>query len=296
MINVRTLFTKYHVQYIDRGKNTSRGNVNIQCAFCGNADRSFHLAVNETTGYYYCFRNQRHKGLNITTLLKKLNIPPSEYRGLKLEEEDQTTFEDKRDYSAWNYFEPAEESQEALDYLESRLFSDPIGVCRQFNLKVSKEGEWAGRLLIPLYPVGWTGRAMREHLTLRYDAHTNEGGYYLFKQRSSSCILQEGAIDCMRIASVSSQFDVIGKCRMALSLAILTYLRDANYSSIFVAPDNTVSYSEARAERNLIRSYCTTAEVTNFTPPKPNKDFGATSESDTRRLLTTLGAERMVKL
>ena len=35
MINIRQLFQKYRIQFIDRGKNCSRGNVNLQCPFCG---------------------------------------------------------------------------------------------------------------------------------------------------------------------------------------------------------------------------------------------------------------------
>lgn len=294
MINIRQLFQKYKISFIDRGPNTSRGNVNIQCVYCGNADRSHHLAVNETTGYFYCFRNPRHKGQNVVTLLKRLNIPTSEYAGLELKEESQIVYEDIRDYSAWNHFTPAEESQEALDYLESRLFSDPVSICQMFNLKVSTEGRWVGRLLIPMTPVGWTGRRMRDHLTKRYDAHTNEESYFLFKHRSSSCILLEGSTDCMRIASVSSQLDVIGKCRMALSPAILLYLKEANYSTIYHSPDTGVPHSVARAERLMIKSYCTMAEVISLAPPNKRKDFCVTPESETRQLLSTLGAERMV--
>lgn len=254
------------------------------------------MAVNEALGYYFCFRNPRHKGQNVVFLLKKLNIPRTEYESLKFQEEAPTTYEDHRDYSAWNYFEPAEESQEALDYLENRLFSDPVTICRTFNLKVSREGEWAGRLIIPLIPYGWTARSMREHLTLRYDAWCSEGSYFLFKQRSSSCIILEGSIDAMRIGSTSSQFDVIGKCRMALSSAILTYLRDASYASIYHSPDASVPYSTARTEKKLIQSYCTEADVFSLSPPNKRKDFGATPESETRQLLSTLGAERMVSL
>ena len=294
MINIRQLFQKYHIQFVDHGKNVGRGNINITCCWCGNADKSFHLAMREDTGYYFCFRNPRHKGQNVVSLLKRLSIPAKEYASLDLKEEDPSIYKDERNYSEWLYFEPAEENQEALDYLEERLFVDPVAICQKFNLRTSPEGQWAGRLLIPLTPVGWTGRAMREHFQLRYDAWTNEGSYFLFKQRSSSCILLEGGIDCMRIASVTSQFDVIGKCRMALSPAILAYLRDANYASIYHSPDASVSYSVSHTEKKLMQSYCTRTDVFSLVPPNGRKDFGITPETETRQLLSTLGAERMV--
>ena len=250
------------------------------------------MAVNENLGYFFCFRNPKHKGQNITVLLRKLHIPAHEYKGLRLEEESQSITEDTRDYGEWNYFEPADENEEALSYLEARLFLNPLEIARRFNLRVSKQGHWCGRLLIPL-TIGWTGRAMREHLTLRYDAYTSEEGFYLFKQHSSSCVLQEGALDCIRIASVSTQFDVVGKCRMALSPAILAYLREANYDTIYHAPDATVPYSIAHAEKLLVKSYCVNSDVVSLVPPTGKKDFCAGTESAVRQVLSTLGAERV---
>lgn len=292
MISLRTLFSKYRIAWIDRGPNCTRGNINIACPLCGNADRSYHLAIREDTGQFWCFRNPKHHGPNITFILAKLKIPSKEYAGLKLADEPIAIYEDTRDYSEFQYFTPAEENEEALDYLSSRLFSDPVLICQTFKLKVSSEGRWAGRLIIPL-TVGWTGRAMRDHLTLRYDAWTNESAFFLYRQRSSSSLIVEGAIDAMRVASVSSQFDVIGKCRIALSPALLAYLRETNYASIFNSPDDKVPYSQYRLETATIRSYCTKTEVNSFLLPNGRKDFGMTPETETRRLLSSLGAERI---
>lgn len=290
MLNLRALFSKYRIAYVEKGPNCAKGNINIQCCLCGSADRSHHLAIREETGQWYCFRNPRHHGHNLAFILKKLGIPAKEYAHLVFEEEAPAVYDDKHDYTAFKYFQPAQESEEVISYLESRMFSDPIRVCEQFNLKYAPEGPWAGRLIIPL-TIGWTGRAMRPHQEIRYKAHCSENGFFLFKHRSTSCIITEGSMDAMRLGSVSTQFDVIAKCRISTSVAILTYLRETNYASIYYSPDQGVPYSQYRDEIVQIRSYCPRTEVEKLLPNK--KDFGDTSESETRQILARLG-ERMV--
>jgi hypothetical protein len=289
MVNLRQLFGKHGISFADRGKNVSRGNLSLHCPWCGSSDRSNHLAISELSGEYYCYRNPKHAGSNLPYLFKALGIPASEYAHLKFENVERIWKPDGRDYSAFQYFAPAEESDEALDYLRSRLFSNPKDVCKQFNLKVSKEGEWAGRLIIPM-TVGWTGRSMRPHITLRYKAFTSQDGFFFHNQRASSVIICEGALDCIRISSITNQFDTIAKGRMALSPAILNYLRESNYLSIWNAPDGTVPYSQHHQETSMLKSYCTRADVNWLKLPEGRKDFGETSETETRKLLSTVGS------
>lgn len=286
MVNIKQLLTKYRIEWRDRGPNCGKGQVNVCCPFCTD-DPSFHCAINESSGQYYCFRHTRHRGNNVSYVLKALKIPAIEYASIKLEQVEQTEYVDTRDYTEFRYFTPAEESAEALAYLEARLFSEPITVCRQFNLRISKQGLWLGRLIIPL-TIGWTGRGMRGQ-ELRYKAWTNSDSYFIHKQHSSSAIIVEGSMDAMRIASVSSQFDVIAKCRMDLPSALLVYLREANYESIYCAADITVPYLQYQLEMRNIQSYCTSSNVARLEPAEGKKDFGATTESETRRILLTLG-------
>lgn len=239
-------------------------------------------------GEYFCFRHPKHQGHNLAYLFQKLKIPKNEWKGLKLNPEYVRTYtKDEKDYSLWASFTPATESQEALDYLRSRHFLDPEGAVKKFNLRVAFEGEWAGRLLIPL-STGWTGRAMRPHLEdLRYKAHTNEDGFYFYGYQSSSAIVNEGALDAMRVASVSNQFDVFGRCGKRTSSALILALKGRRYQSLYIVPDNDVSFSEVRESYMTLKSYFSCINVKISRVPEGKKDTGDLSESETRAWLAT---------
>jgi hypothetical protein len=288
-MNLKELFDRHRIDWKDRGANCARQHVNVACPLCKN-DPSYHMSINESTGEYYCFRNPSHCGHNLGWLLKVLRIPEKTIAAFNLNSTPgtRTWTPDTRDYGSLRYFTPAEESDEALAYLESRLFSEPKNVCRQFNLKVSVEGEWAGRLIIPL-TVGWTGRSMRSHLNLRYKAHTSQDGYFHYNHHSSSAIIVEGAIDAMRIASVTNQFDGYGKCGNRLSPALLLALHERRYLSVWNSPDGTVPFSQHRLETETLRSYCVKADVKWLRMGEEFKDFGASSEALTRQVLSVLG-------
>jgi len=286
MLDIRALLQKYQIEFVDRGPNTSKGHVNIRCPWCGGLDKSHHLAVREDTGQYYCYRQPNHRGNIVAYLLAKLGIPYQEYVGQKPKVSESYYVEEEKDYSAAKYFEPAEENARALDYLRERLFTNPAATCKQFNLKVSKQGEWAARLIIPL-TMGWTGRAMRPDLEPRYKAYTSSSGFFYYQHGSDSVIIVEGAIDAMKIAIASSQFDVIAKCRMESSLAIIAFITAKNYQSIYNAPDGNVPFSTAFTEYKTLKShfYSLGSKVNWLKMPTGIKDFGQLVESDVRKLL-----------
>lgn len=286
-MDLRKLFDTHRVRWKDRGANCAKGHINIPCPFCKN-DPSYHLSINEETLEYYCFRNPKHCGRNPSWLFHCLHIDKNAYSALNLKEAPRTWVPDTRNYEGLGYFDSAEDSEEVLKYLESRLFSTPLEICKQFNLKVSKEGEWAGRLIIPL-TVGWTGRSMRSHINLRYKAHTSEDGFFLYRHNTSSIIILEGAIDAMRVASVTNQFDVAAKCGNRLSPALLSYLKDSNYLSIWNCPDGTVPFSQHNFETATLRSYCTQSDVNWLKMNEGVKDFGETDETSARQMLSMLG-------
>lgn len=287
MKDLKKFLDRHRIPWKDTGPNTNRHNTNIACPFCGN-DPSYHLAISNDADEYFCFRNPKHAGTNLGRIFHALKIPSSEWRDYKFTAPERVYVPDGKDYSEFRYFLPAEESPEAIDYLYERLFERPLEICQQFNLKVSKEGHWAGRLIIPL-TVGWTGRAMRPHLTLRYDAYTSQDGYFKYSHGSTSAIILEGAIDCMRVSSVSSQLDTVGKCGNRLSPALLDYLKSKNYITIYNSPDSTVPFLQYFEETKILRSYCTKSRVVRTEMPEgEEKDYGGCSETITRRILSSL--------
>jgi hypothetical protein len=288
MINITQIFDKYQISWRDHGKNVAGDNIVISCCFCNKTsspDPGEHLAISRI-GEYYCFRNPRHGGHNLVVLFKALGLPKSTYENIQEITVSREYKPEEKDYSQWNYFTPAWADSEAIEYLRSRLFTWPEEIARKFNLRVAKEGNWCGRLLIPL-TIGWTGRAMRSHIEPRYDAYTNEEGFFYHSHDSSSAIILEGAIDCMRVASVTTQFDTYGKCRMQISAAMFNQLRERKYQSIWSSPDSTVTFMQAREEISQLRSYCTRSYIGQIKNYK--KDFGATSETETRSILRRVG-------
>lgn len=281
-VDLRQILDRYSIYYRDRGKNVSRGNIVVSCPWC-DEHGSEHLAISLESPEYYCFRNPRHSGGSFALLFKALNLPPDAYKGLEFKTTIRTQKHDSNNYSIFRFFQHADESQEALDYLTSRLFEDPVKVCRQFDLRVGTEGRWAGRLLIPL-TVGWTGRAMRPHISLRYDAYTNEDGFFIYGN-SSSVIIQEGALDSMRIASVTSEFTVIAMTGKKLTPAMLLRLRLMKPSSIYFLPDSDVLPSEYFNYTKQLRSYVPWAPVKRLKLPANVKDTCLLQEDITRNWL-----------
>lgn len=286
MIDIRKIFDRHHIHWRDRGKNVSHNNLVISCPYCNktlNKDPGEHLSINYLTGEFFCYRNSHHKGF-VSKVFYDLGIPRNEYKDLQIKQVQQEFVQETKDFSLWQYFQPAEDSQEAIQYLVDRKFDKPVETCHKFKLKVDIGGHWAGRLLIPLTS-GWTGRAMRPHIEPRYLAETTRDGFFLFRQGSTTCMLLEGAIDAMRVATVSRQFDVIAKCRNGLSPAILSYLKEQRYLTILNVPDTDVDFTLYFEELRLLQSYCIYSNIGRLSLPQGFKDFGEMDEFSTREFL-----------
>lgn len=66
-------FQENRIEYVTRGKNVSRGEINIRCPWCGSADPSHHMGVNLETGWWSCWRNrQQHSGKSPLRLIIRL--------------------------------------------------------------------------------------------------------------------------------------------------------------------------------------------------------------------------------
>lgn len=286
MLDLRKLFDKYRIQWRDSGPNCSKAHVNISCPWCGPQDHSFHLAISEEGRGYFCFRNPAHAGKHVANIFWKLKIPAKEFANEKIVSKPRET-EDTKSYTAFSYFQPAYESPEAVAYLKKRNFTNPEDAVKQFSLKYDPLGKWAGRLIIPL-TVGWTGRAMRESMEPRYLSHTNEDGYFQYCSNNTTLVLLEGGLDAMRIATVTTQLDLIGKCGNRLSAALLLFIRKIGYRTIINCPDGDVPFEQYEKETSLLKSYCTQAAVRLFHFPKGVKDWGELTEYEARRLVRGL--------
>src|SRR5882672_6159665 len=66
------LLTDHDITFVDRGPNTKRGEISIQCPFCGDDDPSQHLGISLSTENWGCLRSAQHRGHAPHTLIQAL--------------------------------------------------------------------------------------------------------------------------------------------------------------------------------------------------------------------------------
>lgn len=191
------LLTQHRVEFITRGANVKRGELNIHCPFCGAADPSYHMGINPDSGWWACWRNAEHRGKSPVRLLcRLLRISGATARSLLGLDElwiDPDGFGALADRLLRGIAPRAaeEERPQALDfpqhfralrvgdracarhvaYLQSRGFDDVQRLAERYELAYSLDGEWRDRVIIPYFVqdqlVTWQARAVAA-ATLRY--------------------------------------------------------------------------------------------------------------------------------
>lgn len=193
----RTL-SQHGVDFVSRGPNVKRGNVNVKCPFCGNADPSHHLGIDLQSGKWGCWRNDQHRGKSpVRLLVALLKLPVWEVLRIVgiSDAPDLSTFSDIRarltDPAGNRSESAAVESLEfpgymhpisASDDLTARFYwylrdergfgADTSMVCLMYTLRCALMGDQRGRVIFPYFYRGalvtWTGRAITKHAELRY--------------------------------------------------------------------------------------------------------------------------------
>lgn len=188
----RTLLDQQRVPYIERGANVKRGELNIRCPWCGEADPSMHMGINLETGWYACWRNRKqHSGKSpVRLLMRLLRIgyqAARELAGLGEGYIDPEGFDavaarlmgrelvDSGVPPPRAFIELNEEFLPVInepltrrwwDYVYRRFFDkdDIEHMCRKYHVHCARAGDFAGRLILPYFQDGrmvtWTGRAI----------------------------------------------------------------------------------------------------------------------------------------
>jgi hypothetical protein len=291
MIQWRQLFDSLNIEWKDRGKNCSRGHVNISCIFCKD-DPSQHLTISEETGQYYCYRNSGHGGKSTPWLLLHLGVESYQIDQIISDFSDErktaAPIEKRVEYIEWDKFEAASDYQICLDYLELRGFDNPEAICKRYDLRFTKYGTHSWRLLFPLTAVGkktgFTGRALRSSQSPRY--LTNDPfSCSLFQPnpKSTHCLfLCEGSFDALVVAEADPFFS--SKAMLGISLPIERRMCLAELAKlsteIFYCPD--ADQSRASTYR-LIEELEGTPAIRNVRLailPEGSKDLAQFYESD----------------
>jgi hypothetical protein len=200
----------------------------------------------------------------------------------------------------WRRLTPASDSQDALDYLYRRHFTDPERTVKEFDLRVGS-GRWARRLWFKLTDVtgsivGVTGRALDDWRSPRYFTEAPEAALYLPRTPNNQhrlALLVEGPMDALRTADVTQRrrnllvialngLSTRGTRRMQLSLLARTV------SSFAVAFDASVPTHARERLIHELRAIPRLGKITRLRMPPGIDDPGEMTNSDIERWLSTL--------
>ncbi len=205
-----TFLDKHSIEYVLRGPNVARGNINISCPFCGHADNSHHLGISLDSGAWGCWRQNDHRGRRPQRLIMALlgcsygeanalaGTPLPVAEGFdsfvtaldwNAKAKGQEEASKRRAIDLPDEFEPITDSRfhrQFVNYLiGKRGFrkKEIEKLVRQYDLRCCLTGEWKGRVIFPVHNdfgdvVTWTGRSITSTSLIRYKtlSHDTEKG------------------------------------------------------------------------------------------------------------------------
>lgn len=188
------------IEYVDRGPDVAKDNVNIKCPFCGDEDTGEHMGINLETGYYGCWRNTNHRGRDVAFLLKvitgislisvrrqigSLTVLSSDditYMYDVLNNTERNQVEESRPIGGVEHlkllksFKPLWKYNYSCKpyykYLENRGFNNISELTYVYRLHYCMYGDWNYRIIFPIYYkrklVTWVGRSIHKDETMHY--------------------------------------------------------------------------------------------------------------------------------
>ncbi len=254
LVNWRQLLTERGVRFVDRGANVKRGEINIQCPFCGSADPSHHMGLNLESGFWACWRNREHRGKSPLRLLVRL-LGVSYYQarqiaGLREDYVDPEGFDamvsrlmgrdkvDKVEHVRKEFLQFPREFEELYDapdrfyyYLRDQRDFGPVGtrdLADLYDVRYAKRGAFRDRVILPYYAdgalVAWTGRAIAQAVVRYRDLDRDDclvpPKETLFNldcrmEGGRALVVVEGPIDALKI-------DVFGRGAGVRAVALST--------------------------------------------------------------------------
>lgn len=311
MILWRDMLTYAGVPWVDRGANTSRGHINIKCPWCSDQDPSHHLAIEETSGAYYCRRNPDHYGRSAWRLLGSLGLWKQADRLL----DDYSTTpvtrptrrpEDKKAPAPLG-LRPATEVLPALHYLRSRGYDNPEKVVRTFGLTAAPYGRLAARLFFPLTggeTEEYVGRAIRPGLEPRYLTTSEVSRLYMplpDQYEGGFLFLVEGPFDALRLQlTITEIFGRRFGAAVALLGLSLTSDKRLHLKRLIQEADGTCVVldddQESRRGWKIAWSLeaLTNKGVVSMACPPGRKDLGDATAEETALWLRSFATERKI--
>ena len=238
------------IEYVTSGPNTKRGEVSVQCPFCGDEDPSQHMGINLSREAWGCHRNAEHRGKSPLKLIQALlgcNAAQARLTLAQYSVSDPDSLEGALTMlNALNELDTPEAPVEVTfppefkegarltnrfwNYLEKRGYNSPIEIATKFGLMFADTGRYKDRIIFPVYGVqglvGWTGRAIIDPVSApRYLASsdkvkTSVYGYEFAKKGGTTLFLVEGPFDALWINSLSTKKHVKAVALMGTSVTV----------------------------------------------------------------------------
>lgn len=257
-------------------------------------DPSYHLTIKEPSNEYYCFRSpQLHSGKSLPWLLLGLGVRTAQIDGLINEFSDGRNEREPRFFDAvpntpvrWERFESAATHASALDYLRlERGYHRPDVLCRDFDLRFTRVGRMAWRILMPLSTggevTGAVGRAIRAGMTPRYlTDDPYEGSVYLprYADKTNLLVLLEGPFDALTVVLDRDPSEIMSLAMLGVALpperlmTISTLARVA--SRIVYVQDRDQPVSAAYRLIAQLEQIPHVGKIQRVEPPRRRKDIG----------------------
>ena len=251
---------QYHIPYVTSGPNTARGNISVQCPWCGESDPSQHLGLSLKiqNPVWGCFRNPQHRGLAPRRLVQRLLQCSYEQATNIVKLHNTAVPDDFESLIDNNFRDPSLEkptvippvifpkefrsfqtiskySKKFLEYVSSErgFGEDAEEACQTYNLHYALTGDYAWRIIIPVYDDkgvlrNWVGRAISPNTSLRYKNLAGTGKDLLFNEHRArevardyeTVFVVEGPWDCMKIDFYGKIFNYRVTCVALLGTSI----------------------------------------------------------------------------
>ena len=219
----------HDVPFVTRGPNTRRGQVSIQCPWCGDDDPSEHLSIALEKDAYGCWRNSQHAGRKPHPLVAALlgcSFSQAKLVVQQFSQADPETLEAAitalggvaaapvqadgpvKLLANFQPMKPNGLTGRFWRYLEYRGFDDVERLIKRYGLLCCQTGRWKDRIIVPLHSggtlIGWTARAIQRTVTapryltsseavkqMIFNEDDLKGGRHLF--------ITEGPFDALKV-------------------------------------------------------------------------------------------------
>lgn len=313
------ILDNYGIDYALSGKNIKKGNIGLNCIFCGD-DNSYHLGISPS-GYYSCWRNQQHRGHISKLLVNLLNLTYTEVKELL---GDKVTADEDEFLATVQSFLTDEKPKESsiqrpitlslpeefrkiekggtsgrfYNYLYNRGYTDIDTLVDKYNLRCCLVGDFSFRIILPIYDqsnklVSWTSRTILQNNNLKYrDLEPSksivEAKATLFNLQHISrggniLIVSEGPFDALKLDYYAPK-DCHGSCLFTKSITIQQTIVIEQlshlYNKIVIMLDN-----DAEADAiNIVNELSFINNVTIGYLPKTKKDAGELNRKEIEKL------------